>query len=126
MKIKISREMIVLTLVASILLGYIMFKVTKQMKPNKERHSKCSQKLKFYGRDSCPYCLKMKTQMKKDGTYSMCTFIDTSTEEGKSEFKVTCSQKNHKGSVPYFWNTCNDKTAVGFMSKSDLFSKLGL
>lgn len=128
MKLKLNvKHILVTTMIFIILIAlYKQYKKCNCTKCSKhEKHTSCKNMV-FYGRDSCPYCLKMKKQMKQDGTFEQCKFVDTSKPAGNSEFKKVCEQKQHKGGVPYFVNECNGKSAVGYMAKSDLFQKLGL
>jgi glutaredoxin-related protein len=74
----------------------------------------------MYGRDSCPYCIKMKEQLKKDGVFYKFKFVDVSTSKGSRLFSMT----NADG-VPFFINPVNNKHAVGAMPTKELLMTLG-
>lgn len=78
-----------------------------------------SSKIVMYGRDSCPYTLKMKSELKNSGLYKKIKYVDVTTPEGAAEFKKTGFD-----GVPAFKG--NGRVAVGFMKSSNLLKKLNM
>ena len=78
--------------------------------------------IQFYGRDSCPFCVKMKDLLKETpDVYSKIEYIDVETDEGQRKFK----NLNASG-VPHFQCKSTGKSTSGFQSLSKLLSNLEL
>ena len=75
----------------------------------------------MYGRDSCPYCVKMKKQLKDDGILNKMEYIDVESPSGASKFKSI----NANG-VPHFECKSTGKESTGFSPTTTLMSNLGL
>ena len=75
----------------------------------------------FYGRDSCPFCVKMKDELKQSGVYDKIQYKDIENNNNHSEYK----QLNSNG-VPHFQCKSTGKSATGFMSTDTLLTKLNL
>ena len=75
--------------------------------------------IKMYGRNSCPYCVKMVKQLKNDGIMHKIQYIDVETNEGNIEFK-----KLKINGVPHFMNIENGKHTTGYMDTSELIKNL--
>ena len=103
---------VVAVVILAILLGILMNR--------KKRYSHLS----LYGRDSCPYTVKMKDEL--DNNSVSYRYLDTDTQDGIKEFKDVMRTYDHDGGVPFMVCSKNRRTATGFMSKSSLFQKLGL
>jgi len=73
----------------------------------------------MYGRDSCPYTVKMKDQLNDDGVMNNFEYVDVTTAEGSKRFK----EEGGEG-VPYFKH--NGRIAVGHMPTSKLFKMLNM
>ena len=78
--------------------------------------------IKFYGRDSCPFCVKMKKELKTDmDLYKKITYVDIETEDGASKFKEISAS-----GVPHFECQSTGKSASGFQPVNKLLHNLGL
>ena len=75
----------------------------------------------FYGRDSCPFCVKMKKQLKQDNVFQQMKYIDVESGEGAEAFKSV-----EADGVPFFTCTSTGKSSTGFKSTNELLSELGL
>ena len=73
----------------------------------------------MYGRDSCPYTVKMKEQLVKDGAMKKFEYVDVTTADGAERFNTEGGE-----GVPYFSN--NGRIAVGHMPTSKLFKMLNM
>ena len=73
----------------------------------------------FYGRDSCPYTVKMKQELESNNAMKHFEWVDVETQAGQEKFKEVGGQ-----GVPYF--TYNGRVAVGYMPTSKLFKMLDL
>ena len=78
--------------------------------------------IQFYGRDSCPFCVKMKKVLKeKPDLNSKIEHIDIELPEGASKFKNV----NASG-VPHFECKSTGKSSSGYQSVDKLLNNLGL
>ena len=68
----------------------------------------------FYGRKSCPYCVKMKEFLDSKGF--RYKYISTASEPGKSEYR-----KKGATGVPFFVNTKNGMTSAGYIPNMTKF-----
>ena len=73
----------------------------------------------MYGRDSCPYTVKMKEQLDNDGALDKFEYVDVTTDDGKQRFQVAGGE-----GVPFFEH--NGRVAVGKMPTSKLFKMLNM
>lgn len=73
----------------------------------------------MYGRDSCPYTVKMKKQMMSDGVFDKFEYVDVTTKEGGDRFEASGAE-----GVPHFEH--NGRVAVGFMPTSKLLKMLNM
>lgn len=73
----------------------------------------------MYGRDSCPFTVKMKEQLEDDGVMSKFEYVDVTTEEGQERFGAIGGE-----GVPTF--ELNGRIAVGAMPTSNLIKILGM
>jgi len=73
----------------------------------------------MYGRDSCPYCVKMKTQLSDDQAMQDFRYIDITSDRGKKMFMSTGST-----SVPFFVNQESGATVSGQVKTKDLIDEL--
>lgn len=73
----------------------------------------------MYGRDSCPYTVKMKNQLQAEGVMDKFEYVDVTTEAGGQRFAAAGGE-----GVPYF--ELNGRVAVGSMPTSKLFKMLGM
>uniref|UniRef100_A0A6C0F804 Glutaredoxin domain-containing protein n=1 Tax=viral metagenome TaxID=1070528 RepID=A0A6C0F804_9ZZZZ len=74
-------------------------------------------KPKMYGRDSCPYCVKMKSQLKQDNVWHLFEYIDVTTSDGVASFQAVNGTV-----VPLF--ECNGIFVIGSTSTQELLEKL--
>ena len=78
--------------------------------------------IQFYGRDSCPFCVKMKKELKKDDSlYDKIEHIDIETAEGADKFKDVAAD-----GVPHFECKSTGKSTSGFQLVDKLLENLGL
>jgi len=78
--------------------------------------------IQFYGRDTCPYCVKMKGVLKESpDLYSKIEYVDIETEDGSKQFKDI----NASG-VPHFECKSTGKSTSGFQTVPQLLNSLGL
>ena len=78
--------------------------------------------IQFYGRDSCPFCVKMKKLLEKTPDLNAkIEHIDVETSEGASLFKNV----NASG-VPHFECKSTGKSTSGYQSIEKLLNNLGL
>lgn len=78
--------------------------------------------IQFYGRDSCPFCVKMKKELKKDDVlYNKIEEIDIETDEGADKFKDVDAS-----GVPHFTCKSTGKSTSGFQPIDKLLENLGL
>mgnify|MGYP001600857802 CR=1 FL=1 len=78
--------------------------------------------IQFYGRDSCPYCVKQKKLLEKNPILNeKITHIDTGTKEGSEKFAEIGGE-----GVPHFQCKSTGKSSSGYKEVSELLSSLGL
>lgn len=78
--------------------------------------------IKFYGRDSCPFCVKMKKQLKEDSNiFEKMEYVDIELEEGFQDF-----QEINGNGVPHFVCNSTGKSSTGFKPTMQLLDDLGL
>lgn len=73
----------------------------------------------MFGRDSCPYTVKMKEQLEDDGVMSKFEYVDVTTDEGEERFSAVGGE-----GVPTF--ELNGRIAIGAMPTSKLIKILGM
>lgn len=76
----------------------------------------------FFGRDSCPFCVKMKNQLQNDGMLDYMEYVDVETPEGAEAFQ----NSEGDGAVPYFECASTGKSSTGFKPTKTLVKDLGL
>jgi glutaredoxin len=78
--------------------------------------------IQFYGRDSCPFCVKMKKHLEETpDVNSKIEHIDIETEEGQRRF-----QELNASGVPHFECKSTGKSTSGYQEIQDLLKNLGL
>lgn len=78
--------------------------------------------IQFYGRDSCPFCVKMKKLLQESPDLnSKIEHIDVETPEGSAKFKNV----NASG-VPHFECKSTGKSSSGYQPVEKLLDNLGL
>jgi len=106
-------------MVKNILLFLIVILVIKSVNKSEFYHNQDSSII-FYGRMSCPYCVKMKAFL--DSVNFDYDYRNTEEEPGKSEYK-----EHGASGVPFFLNKLNGKTSSGFINDIDVFkNNLGI
>lgn len=76
----------------------------------------------FYGRDSCPYCVKQKKLLEKvPDLNEKIEHIDTGSEDGSKKFAKIGGE-----GVPHFECKSTGKSSTGYKEVPDLLSSLGL
>jgi len=73
----------------------------------------------MYGRDTCPYCVKMKKQLLNDNVLHEFRYIDITSTRGKRMFNATKST-----SVPFFVNQSSGATVSGSTKTDALIHEL--
>lgn len=73
----------------------------------------------MYGRDSCPHCVTMKENLRKDGAIQDFRYIEVTSDYGKQEFNKTPAR-----AVPYFVNEESGQSAMGSMQTQELLETL--
>lgn len=73
----------------------------------------------MYGRESCPHCVIMKEQLRKDGVIGDFRYIEVTSEYGKKEFNKTPAT-----AVPHFVNAESGQSATGSMKTPELLRTL--
>ena len=117
-KIKPKYVVLVLLIAAFILSYFAKFMSTEHFSSIDVSHGD----IQFYGRDSCPFCVKMKDELKKDmSLYKKIEYIDIETEHGADKFK-----KVESSGVPHFECSSTGKQTSGFQSTDKLLENLGL
>ena len=113
---------IYLAVIVVALLSLFLYKYAKQMDTQefKEREIENGD-ITFYGRDSCPFCVKMKKQLEDDGLFSKLDYVDVETQEGHEAF----SQIKVSG-VPHFECKSTGKSSTGFKPTDSLLNELDL
>jgi len=61
----------------------------------------------FYGRESCPYCVRMKKMLEEDGLMEVIEFVDTGSSAGAKKLPKTVT------GVPHFQSKKTKKTKTG-------------
>lgn len=113
-----TNHMILLVLIGMILCKFMSYMSTEQFSQMDVSHGDIS----FYGRDSCPFCVKMKKELQTSPElYEKIEYIDITTEKGSVRF----NDKNASG-VPYFECKSTGKNTSGFQPVDKLLSNLGL
>ena len=78
--------------------------------------------IQFYGRKSCPFCVKQKEHLEKHPNLNeKIEHIDTDTEEGSSKFN-----KLNVNGVPHFECKSTGKSSTGYKEVKELLPSLGL
>ena len=78
--------------------------------------------IQFYGRESCPYCVKQKKVLKAvPDLNKKIEHIDTGTKEGSEKFASIGGE-----GVPHFQCKSTGKSSTGFKEVPELLSSLGL
>ena len=107
----------------AILIVLLSFKLCRYM--STERFSQIDVDhgdIQFYGRESCPYCVKQKKLLQEvPDLYKKIEHIDTGTEEGARKF----SEVGGEG-VPHFECKSTGKSSTGYKTVPELLSTLGL
>lgn len=75
------------------------------------------EKIIMFGRESCPYTVKMVDELKRTKTKKHFEFVDTSTQSGAKRF-----EKIGGNGVPHF--LYKKKSATGYMPVKKLMEKL--
>lgn len=104
-----------------LLLIIVVILLTQTKKETYVSNSIDQDDITFYGRDSCPFCVKMKNQLKNDGLYEKLNVVDVETREGNTKFK-----KLNVDGVPHFTCKSTGKSSTGFKSTNDLLKDLHL
>lgn len=105
------------------LVGFLLIHFAKYMSTESFINSDVSHgDIKFYGRDSCPFCVKMKNELKTDmNLYKKIEYIDIETENGANKFKEISAS-----GVPHFECQSTGKSSSGFQPVNKLLHNLGL
>ena len=78
--------------------------------------------IQFYGRDSCPYCVKQKKLLEEiPDLNKKIEHINTGTREGAEKFGAIGGQ-----GVPHFECKSTGKSSTGYKQVPELLSSLGL
>ena len=78
--------------------------------------------IQFYGRDSCPFCVKMKKLLQESPDLNAkIEHIDVETPEGSAKFK-----KVNASGVPHFECKSTGKSTSGYQPVEKLLDNLGL
>ena len=78
--------------------------------------------IQFYGRESCPYCVKQKKVLQEvPDLNNKIEHIDTGTEEGAKKFAAIGGQ-----GVPHFECKSTGKSSTGYKEIPELLSSLEL
>ena len=116
---KIKLEHLILIL----LVGFMACKLCRYM--SSERFSQIDvdhDDIQFYGRDSCPYCVKQKKLLEEvPDLNKKIKHIDTGSSEGAEKFASIDGQ-----GVPHFECKSTGKSSTGFKQIPELLSSLGL
>lgn len=89
-----------------ILAGIVVLYLIKCAQSKKEAYENYDDgKIKFYGRTSCPFTVKMKDMLEDDSRF---VYIEITGDEGKEI-----------PAVPYFYNPKNGKEVVGAHESGD-------
>jgi len=86
-------------------------------------HNDASDKdIVMFGRDSCPYCIKMKEQLEKDGVWGRVKYEDVENDK----HAATMFAKEDADGVPYFVAPYTGKSASGSQPTVELLDALEL
>ena len=116
---KFASRRLFMILVLVLLLAVLI--VSCMRKPLVSQYEIDNDDVLFYGRDTCPFCVKMKKQLKNDNILHYMRYIDVETEKGAEEFQTVPSD-----GVPHFSCNSTGKTSTGFKSTNELLKDLGL
>ena len=110
-------------IIGIILVSFLLIHFAKYMSSESFVKSDVSHgDIKFYGRDSCPFCVKMKKELQTDmDLYNKVVYVDIETEEGANKFKEISAS-----GVPHFQCDSTGKSASGFQPVNKLLHNLGL
>tara|TARA_B100001996_G_C18624315_1_gene579097 strand:+ start:183 stop:551 length:369 start_codon:yes stop_codon:yes gene_type:complete len=78
-----------------------------------------SSNIVMYGRESCPYTVKMINELKQSRKWKDITYVDVSQPSGKEEF-----DRLNLTAVPAF--SGNGRIALGYMPTSKLYKTLDM
>ena len=109
-------------LITCLVILFIVLKNNKAYIPvqsNKASIQLPSHKPLMFGRVSCPYTVKMITELKKYNVFNEFVYINTETKSGTKLMK-----KYGGNGVPFFIH--KNRKCHGFMSKAKLFEKLNI
>jgi thioredoxin-related protein len=112
-----------LIILLSLVLAYMLYnktKATECKKCDQAKEGDNKKDIQMFGRDTCPYCVKMKKQLKEDGQWSRIDYKDVEkSEEAKLAFK-----KEDASGVPFFKS--EHATSSGSQTTKSLLENLGL
>lgn len=109
----------IILLLLVVIVGYLMCTKKKGFNMMAYNIPEPTKQPVMYGRDSCPYTVKMKKQMKDDGVLDKFEYVDVTTKEGGARFEASGGE-----GVPHFEH--NGRVAVGFMPSSKLLKMLNM
>ena len=116
---KMKLEHIILVL----LIGFMSCKLCRYM--STERFSEIDVNhgdIQFYGRESCPYCVKQKKLLEEvPDLNNKIEHIDTGTKDGAKKFAAIGGE-----GVPHFTCKSTGKSSTGYKQLPELLSSLGL
>ncbi len=104
-------------IVCAILLFIVLFGMKKRTPNNKKMV------IVMYGRESCPYCVRMRNQLRKDGVWK---YVEYRNVETSSVHRNAYRHKLNSPGVPYFMNPSNNKTTMGSQPTDKLLKNLGI
>ena len=97
----------------------VIFKCLKRKYKNNKQIPLPKGKPLMFGRTTCPYTVKMISELKKHNSFKNFTYIDTETKQGSR-----LMQHYGGNGVPFFVG--KNGRVSGFMAKSKLFEKLNM